>query len=92
MHMRLLRPGNIETNRLGPSRDQQRTVRQTVAIGGPHRSRVGFNRGYPCGKSQIDIVLPMKLSVPQRNPFLARGDGEEIFDRFADHKVPHRLR
>ena len=86
------RSGNIETNRFGPSRDQQRTVRQTVAVGGPHQSRVGFDRDRACAKPQINIVLPIKLRIPQRNPFLARGAGEEIFRHLADHKVLQRPR
>ena len=78
MHMRQVCPGNIKTNWFGPRRDQQRTVRQTVAIGGPHQGRVGIYRGCAYAKPEVDIVFPIELGIPQRNPFLARGAGEKI--------------
>ena len=78
MHMRQARPGSIKTNWFGARRDQQRTVRQTVAVGDPHQSRVGIYRGCAYAKPEVDIVFPIELRIPQRNPFLACGAGEEI--------------
>ena len=79
MNVRLVAPGNPETNRLSSSRKQQSIIRNGVSIRERYLPRSWINAGNLRGESQVDCVFRIERFRPERHPILGRAAGEIIF-------------